>query len=127
MINTNDYFLLKERSKENDHLFFAILDGKDINSANDYIEQIQTKFKFPTSCIDNWDGYLDWIRDLDWLEKEEYILVIINFSQFLRDDIDLKKEIISDFEDTILPFWEEEVERVVVDGKPKPFNVYLVN
>ncbi len=110
-----------------EQIFYVELDGNEIETGNDYLSHIETKFKFPTSCINNWDGYLDWIRDLSWLEKEEYILVINHFSKFLCRDVILKNEIISQFEDTILPFWQEEVERVVVEGKAKPFLVYLVD
>jgi hypothetical protein len=126
-IDEEEFLIIKKKSEETDSVFLVVLDGKEIKSGNDYILHIQSLFKFPTSCIDNWDGYLDWIRDLSWLNKEEYILVINNFLQFLKDDIAMKQDIISLFEEVILPFWQEEVERVVVDGKPKPFNVYLID
>ncbi|GAB1530034.1 MULTISPECIES: barstar family protein [Brevibacillus] len=102
------------------------MSGANIQSWKDYISEIQMKFKFPTSCLDSMDRYLDWIRDLDWLDKDGYVLIIYGYSDFLKDDPRLKKEIITDFTDVILPFWQEEVKEVVVEGKAKSFMVYLV-
>ena len=39
-----------------------------------------------------------------------------------------EKENLEDtYENYLLPFWDEEVERVVVEGKRKDFNIYLVS
>lgn len=102
------------------------LNGSEIQSWEDYVSEIQQNFRFPTSCFDSVDRYLDWMRDLSWIEKEKYILVIHHFDTFLQHKPELKNEIVLDFKDTILPFWQEEVVEVVVDGKAKSFIVYLV-
>ncbi|MDI7743145.1 barstar family protein [Lysinibacillus fusiformis] len=107
-------------------ILFIELEGANIQSWEDYISEIEHKFKFPSSCTDSIDRYLDWMRDLDWLEKEKYILVINNYKYFLKDSKELKNDIIRDFKETILPFWQTEVKDVIVDGKPKTFMVYLV-
>ncbi|MNP65100.1 hypothetical protein D3C76_1606630 [compost metagenome] len=78
-------------------------------------------------CDDSIDRYLDWIRDLDWLDSEGYVLIIKNYSSFMKADPNMKKQMISLFVDTILPYWEEEVKHVMVDGQPKRFMVYLVD
>jgi hypothetical protein len=67
------------------------------------------------------------MRDLSWLRKEEYILIIHDFHDFLKNDLHLREIIVEDINDTILPFWEHEVEHCVVEGKAKPFNVYFVD
>jgi hypothetical protein len=103
------------------------LKGANIQSWENYITEIQSKFEFPTTCLDSVDRYLDWIRDLDWLGKDGYMLIIHGYSDFLKEDPKLKKEIITDFTDVILPFWQEEVKEVVVEGQIKPFVVYLVD
>jgi len=41
--------------------------------------------------------------------------------------VNFKNNLINGYKETILPFWEEEVERVVVGGTPKSFKVYLVD
>lgn len=55
--------------------------------------------------------YLDWIRDLEWLNKEAYVLIINDYNLFMRNNTDLKNEIISDFKEVILSFWQDEVEK----------------
>ena len=107
-------------------VYLVELDGKQINNWKDYISLLETGFKFPTSCIDSIDRYLDWIRDLSWISQKEILLVINNFEYFIVDDEDLRTQIIFDFYDLILPFWEEGVKKFVVGGKPRKFNVYLV-
>lgn len=34
---------------------------------------------------------------------------------------------LTNYENYLLPFWDEEVERVVVEGKRKDFDIYLVS
>lgn len=126
-VNSQDVEFIKEKLDSNDRVYVVEVSGSNIQSWEDYISEIQSKFLFPTSCVDNIDGYLDWMRDLDWLNKEEIVLIINDFSIFLKDDPKLKNEIISDFVDIILPFWQDEVKKVVVEGKAKPFIVYLVD
>lgn len=41
--------------------------------------------------------------------------------------LDKKKIIFESFYDTIIPFWTEEVEHVVVEGKTKIFDVFVVD
>lgn len=100
-----------------EHTFVVEINVHSIQSWKGYISEIQREFNFPTSCYDSVDRYLDWMRDLSWLEKESYIIIINNFKQFLKKDLKLKREIISDFEEIILPYWER---------KSKLFLVYLV-
>lgn len=125
-INSEDLNILKLKILENNQAFMVELDGIKIQSWIDYITAIQSKFKFPTPCLDSVDRYLDWIRDLEWLEQKEFIIIINNFGYFCRDNILIRNEIILDFEETILPYWQDEVEDVVVGGTQKSFMVYLV-
>lgn len=109
------------------NLHIVELQGKGIQSWEDYITEVEKAFEFPTTCIDSPDRYLDWIRDLDWLNKEGYVLVIYDYNIFLENEPALKKDMIRLFTDIILPWWQEDVEKCVVEGKAKPFNVYLVD
>ena len=67
------------------------------------------------------------MKDVSWLDTDSIILIISNFNLFLKGEHALKDDIIKDFEDYLLPFWEEEVETTVVDGKKKSFCVYLID
>ena len=67
------------------------------------------------------------MTDLEWLNKEKYVLMIYHFDQFMQEDAVLKKNLITYFKEDILPFWEEEVTHTVVGAYPKSFNVYLVD
>lgn len=51
------------------------------------------------------DRFLDWIRDLSWLDSSKIELII----------------------KLILPYWDEIVLYTTVEGKRKEFIVYLVN
>ncbi|PGL72719.1 barstar family protein [Bacillus sp. AFS055030] len=133
-ITTQEISEIKEEMTHDHSLFLVELDGKKIQTWEDYIIEVEKKFKFPRSCEYMWDRYLDWIRDLTWFEEDEYednkiekfALIIYNFNKFSRKNDSLKRKIIDQFNRLILPFWEEEVERVVVEGKAKSFKVYLV-
>ena len=66
-------------------------------------------------------------RDLSWLNKEQIIIIIKNFSQFLQRDALSRKAIIEDFNELILPWWESEVIDCVAGGKTKKMFIYLIN
>ncbi len=118
---------IKSSTDKNNNLLIAEIDGANVKSWEDYAAHIQKEFQFPTSCLDSIDRYLDWMRDLSWLEKEGFVLIITNYSEFMAENFRLKNDIILDFKEIILPFWEKEVEDVVVEGVVKPFVVYLVD
>ena len=117
-------YLKTEFNKKKD-VFIVEIDGNLIQDEGEFLDVMTEKFKFPYH-VNGFDGYLDWIRDLEWLGREEYILIISNFSNFIKRNDSLKKIIIEDIEDIILPWWEKEVEDCVVEGKAKSFNVYFV-
>ncbi|XRG79820.1 barstar family protein [Rossellomorea sp. GAMAL-10_SWC] len=125
-ITSSEISQIKKEMIHDPSLFLVEMDGEKIHTWEEYIVQIERKFEFPTTCIDSMDRYLDWIRDLDWIEKDSFVIVIYNYNDFFSSELELKNKIINGFKDTILPFWEEEVERVVVEGKAKSFKVYLV-
>lgn len=118
---------LKAKLIANDRVLVVELDGVKIQSWIDYISEIQSKFRFPTSCLDSVDRYLDWIRDLEWLKQDKFAIIINHFSEFCKENPSIKNEIVLDFEETILPYWQDEVKDVVVEGEPKSFKVYLVD
>ncbi|MBP2000770.1 hypothetical protein J2Z69_001801 [Paenibacillus shirakamiensis] len=125
-ISPKELMFIKQELTSYPNILVVELNGSEIQSWEDYALAIQQNFRFPTSCTDSIDRYLDWIRDLSWIEREKYILVIHQYDKFLQQNPKLKNDILADFTDIILPFWQEEVESVVVGGKAKTFMVYLV-
>ncbi|MGN0524060.1 MAG: hypothetical protein ACI4IG_07290, partial [Eubacterium sp.] len=69
----------------------------------------------------------DFMTEMDELPSEKYVFVIKNYDKFLSNNNDEKNEIEDYYKNYLLPFWDEEVERVVVEGKRKDFNIYLVS
>ncbi len=125
-VNKKEYALIKERIKTN-NLYIVEIQGSEVQNLESYLGKVWEKFKFPQTGYVNHDAYLDWIRDLEWLNKDGYIMAIFDFSKFLMKSPELKNEIIEDFTDVVLPWWQGEVEKYVVEGKAKSFTVYLVN
>ena len=103
------------------------LQGKDIQSWDNYLDRIEVAFQFPNEWRVNISGYCDWMKDLDWLCKESYVLIIHNYTEFLMQNLECKELIMEIFNDEILPWWQIDVEKYVAYWKPKPFNVYLVD
>lgn len=125
-ISQKEMFDIRETLNKDESLFIVDVDGSTIGSLQDYLGTMNELFKFPIPAR-GLDGYLDWIRDLEWLMKDGYVLVIKNFSKFLSNDLKMKNKIVDDFEKVVLPWWQEEVEKCVVEGKAKLFMVYLVD
>ena len=126
-IKKDELIKLKKQLQMKNGIWIAEIDGNKINSWVEYAHEIYKAFRFPTPCYKSIDAYSDWIRDLEWLESDGYVLIIHNFKNFMKRDLELKKLIIKIFNETVFPWWESEVEEFCVDGKAKPFNVYLVD
>ena len=125
-IGVNEFKNIKNEFKINRNIYIAVVDGKNIQSWDSFLDNMIEKFKLPMKEYRNVNAYLDWMRDLKWLDGEGYILFIEDWVDFMKEDLDMKRNIIDDFENYILPFWDSEVEQAVVGGKTKMFNVYLV-
>lgn len=125
-IDSKNADLIKEQLKTDNNILLAELHGKEIQTWEGYVSVIERIFKFPTSCIDSMDRYLDWMRDLEWLEQKEFVIFINNYNDFCKGDSPLKEEIVLDLKETILPFWEKEVVNACVEGISKSFMVYLI-
>ena len=83
-------------------------------------------FAFPNKLPEMKRGwYNDYINDLMWIEQKEIVLIINNYDLMLVDNLKLKNDIMADFEEIILPWWEEEVVGHMVGGMPRKFLVYL--
>lgn len=125
-VSSSEMKNIKKELKKDKTLFIAeINSNSNIKLLEDYFATITEVFHFPIPSK-KLDGYNDWMRDLEWLEKDGYVLVVYNYKDFLSQDLLSKKKVIDGFTYLILPFWQEEVTKIVVGGNPKPFNVYFV-
>jgi len=115
----------QEASAADAHL--VEIQGKEIQSWDDYLDKIEVAFQFPNEWRVNISGYIDWMKDLYWLGKESYVLIIHDYSEFLMQDLKRKELIMEIFVDELLPWWQKDVELHVTGWSPKPFNVYLVD
>ena len=75
----------------------------------------------------NYYSYLDWIRDLEWIEANEFAFIIHNFDQLLVQSPKERAIVINSLDKTVIPWWQNGIIYYQVQGKPKKFNVYLVN
>lgn len=109
--------------------FIAEIDGASIETLVQYMEAVKRAFMFPDNIFENTssiDSYLDWMRDLSWLDTNSgYVLFISNFSKMMTKEQEKKELLFELFEEAITPFWKEEVEHVVVGGEKKEFKVFI--
>lgn len=106
--------------------FRVIISGKDMTTKKEFLEKMEQKFLFPESCFGSLDAFMDYIRDLSWLNSEKITLIITNKDYFLNVDNGLRKIILDCFVEEILPYWETDVVSSEVGGRSKHFLVYMV-
>ena len=98
---------------------YIVMDGAGIETYEQYFDRLWEVFGF-SDIPEGWKK--DYYTEDDFLTE-----IILNYDQFLNNNITVKKRIENHYENYLLPFWDEEVERVVVEGKRKDFNIYLVS
>lgn len=114
-----------QEAKTNDYLIVE-LNGNMIQTYFEYAYVMNREFDLQMHNVSNKDEYLDWMRDLSWIEKEGFVLIIDNFSGFLKDELEERNSIVKDFSNLILPFWEADGAQCIQGGRTKSFNVFLV-
>lgn len=125
-VSSKEMVDVRKTIEKDSSLFIAEIQGSEVQQLQDFLKTISMVFQFPFPSR-SLDSYNDWMRDLDWLEKDGYVLIINNYKDFLSQDLLSKKDIIDGFANIILPFWQKEVTEVVVEGQAKTFMVYLVD
>lgn len=109
---------------------YIVMDGKGIGTYEQYFDKLWDVFNFseiPEGWEKDYHTEDDFLTEMDELPDDKYIFVIKNYDEFLANNIEEKAEIEDYYENYLLPFWDEEVERVVVEGKRKDFDIYLVS
>ena len=104
--------------------FVAIFDGKQIQNKEELLSFLEKTVGLPDA--NNWSSITDWLTDLSWIKAEEYSFIFENYDSFLKDDLFSKDLFLEILEEDVLPWWESDVEKHVVGGKVKSFQVYIV-
>lgn len=109
---------------------YIVMDGAGIETYEQYFDRLWEVFGFsdiPEGCKKDFHTEDDFMTEMDELPEDKYVFVIKNYDKFMKNNNEEKHEIEDYYENYLLPFWDEEVERVVVEGKRKDFNIYLVS
>lgn len=99
------------------------IEGGNINTINDYFDEIYNMLGFPQYNKYSYDAYIDWMRD-DYFKYHPIVFIINNYQLFLRDYPKEKQIIIDIFNEDIIPYWNN---RKATIGDKTEFVVYLVN
>ena len=126
-ISNQKMVAIREEIAKNHKHYVVEIDGASVKDTSIFFNIIEQKLKFPRSCEMMMDRFLDWMRDLSWLEDYNALHIIIHNSiQFLSNDVSTKETIMHHFENTIFPWWEKDVETFCAGGKRKEFKLYMV-
>lgn len=74
----------------NEHTHLAILDGTKITSMDTFYSICNEQFIFPDYFGKNTDAFYELMNDLEWLQKNEYIVWIQNYDAMFENDIEDK-------------------------------------
>ena len=109
---------------------YIVMDGAGIETYEQYFDKLWEVFGFgeiPEGWKKDYHTEYDFMTDDDFLPFEKYTFVIKNYDEFMKNNNWEKENLEGTYKNYLLPFWDEEVERVVVEGKRKDFNIYLVS
>ena len=105
----------------------VIIEGSKINSYQDFIDAIEKKLAFPGNCAGSIDCYLHWIRDLSWLPYNTYVFIITHTEDLRQRNAALLQDIVRDFDEIIIPFWDHESVHCIIGGERKIIHLVLAN
>ena len=102
------------------------IDGKKVQSERDAIEILAKGFNIDDLQDGNWDALSDRFQRSNYIYPERINIFINNSRYLFIKDENSKNTFLEILSDTV-SWWEEDVERYIVDGKRKTFNVYLLD
>jgi len=105
--------------------YLAEIDGVDIVTPGDFFDAMWKVFQMPGKYV-NWPACFDWLRDLSWIDTEGFILIIYNHKNLLYFDPRSQKFAFDFLTNDVLQWWQHDIVNCVVEGEPKPFNVFFV-
>ena len=105
--------------------FYLNIDGKKVQSERDAIKILANSFNIDDLQDGNWDALADRLERPDYIIPDN-INIFINNAKYLFINDEISKNIFLEIlSDTVL-WWDEGVERYMVGGKRKKFNVYII-
>ena len=102
------------------------IDGKKVQSERDAIEILANSFNIDDLQDGNWDALFDRLQRSNYIHPERINIFLNNSRDLFIKDANSKNTFLEILSDTV-SWWEEDVERYIVDGKRKTFNVYLLD
>ena len=102
------------------------IDGKKVQSERDAIEILAKSFNINDLQDGNWDALSDRLQRSNYIHSERINIFINNSRYLFIKDENSKNTFLEILSDTV-SWWKEDVERYIVDGKRKTFNVYLLD
>ncbi len=109
---------------------YVVMDGKGIRSYEEYFDKLWEVFGFdelPNGWKKDYHSEYDFMTDDYELKEKKYVFVIKNYNELFKNNQAEKENLEDTYKNYLLPFWDEEVERTVVGGKRKDFDIYLVS
>ena len=101
------------------------IDGKTVQSEKDAVQRLAEGFNIDDLQDGNWDELADRLERPDYIIPDS-INIFINNAKYLFINDEISKNIFLEIlSDTVL-WWDGGVERYIVDGKRKKFNVYII-
>ncbi|MBN9386378.1 MAG: barstar family protein [Chitinophagaceae bacterium] len=78
--------ILKSENINEELYYIAILDGSKCKSLKYFLKEIGKVFNFPSYYGENLNALYECLNDLEWLDKQNYFLLIKNSEIFLKDE-----------------------------------------
>ena len=105
--------------------FYLNIDRKTVQSEKDVVQILAEGFNIDDLQDGNWDALADRLERPDYIIPDSINIFINNAKYpFINDEIS-KNIFLEILSDTVL-WWDGGVERYIVDGKRKKFNVYII-
>lgn len=115
---TKEEFEQKKILYQFDDVKYIVMDGAGIETYEQHFDKLWEVFSFG-KIPEDWEK--DYHTEYDFLPEEKYTVIIKNYDKFMNNNKWEKENLEDTYENYLLPFWDEEVERIVKEGKRKDF------
>lgn len=106
----------------------VVIDGVSANNADDFLKQIRYKLTFPKSDHVNWEEYVQYMHDLSYVTSHRINFIVTDWDCFLSNEPkDVKKRFLSDYNNDILKFWDNERNINKASQTRKELTVYITD